>query len=622
MANGILNPNDFTIAPNDMRSLEDRMLEYRQSLPPSLQGAAVESQPQQTQQQQTQQTLAERINQAAVALAQQSVQQQSQASGAKPKAKDVQTQLDEFQSTIDQLNPLKAQQRMGSGTLGQVITGSDKGGILGTGVQPVDILAFTLGAALAPKGSSVYRRAGIALKVGMLPSQFRNFQEQKIKEFAQAQLHGINAEVGVANSEVAQANAIRAQQQLNEGNKMADAFDMAGESGKAMAIRANRVADYEKLTGDTSKAPSSLMQHIEGIASGAQPAPQWFLQMTGSKSATEAQAAATAWMGAHMMNQPPIPTPTGAVYRTPSGLQDVGAGTQGIQDIRRNLELQRRGVTPQPQPSSGVPMAAPRAPMAPSAPAGIAQPAEPAMIDPAQIVIQLQKSPNEVDQRTFDYYNGASPQTQRSLVPLFQKPLDASVRQKLVAQKAAIEYSEDLLNKYNSMVKSYGGEGQFKFTDQMKQWMVTQGSRISGEGLSGAVLSTAADLARRGAQEFGRPFTPEAHDFMAMYNQAQKFARGAMNDAANLATRERDMFAGMLGKPLDKPAFFRATLLSFHDEIAREYNDNLAANKLNRLEGLAPVVPLRGSKPAPTWFKPLNQEQTQAPVTIPPGGEY
>jgi hypothetical protein len=237
-------------------------------------------------------------------------------------------------------------------------------------------------------------------------------------------------------------------------------------------------------------------------------------------------------------------------------------------------------------------------------------------------VDQLLNSANPRDQWTGRFAGDMLPQTQQTVGALFQKPLDASVRQKLVAQKAAIEYSEDLLNKYNTMVKSYGGEGQFKFTDQMKQWMVTQGSRISGEGLSGAVLSTAADLARRGAQEFGRPFTPEAHDFMAMYNQAQKFARGAMNDAANLATRERDMFAGMLGKPLDKPAFFRATLLSFHDEIAREYNDNLAANKLNRLEGLAPVVPLRGSKPAPTWFKPLNQEQTQAPVTIPPSGEY
>jgi hypothetical protein len=203
---------------------------------------------------------------------------------------------------------------------------------------------------------------------------------------------------------------------------------------------------------------------------------------------------------------------------------------------------------------------------------------------------------------------------------LFQKPLDASVRQKLVAQKAALEYSEDLLNKYNEMVKSYGGEENFKFTDQMKQWMVTQGSRISGEGLSGAALSGIADLARRGAQEYGRPFTPEAHDFMATYNQAQKFARGAMNDAANLATRERDMYAGMLGKPIDKPAFFRASLMSFHDEIAREYNNSLETNKLNRMEGLAPIAPLRGSKPAPNWFRPMNPEQAQRPIRS--GEEY
>jgi len=617
MANGILDPNDFTIAPNDMRSLQDRMLELRRSLPESLQ-MPIGGQPQQTQQEQANQSLGDRIAAAATALAQQSTQAQSQKTGEKPSRKGVQQQLDEYQNILDQVNPLKAKQSIGSGTLGQLVTGQDQGGILGTGVQPVDVLAFAIGSAIAPKNSSLYRRLGIAMKVAQLPSQFRKFQEDKIKEFGQGVLHGVNAEIGAANAETAQIKNQQAQQQFDYRNKVADIFDKAGEPAKAAAFRANAVDDFVKLTGDVSKVPTtSYTDYLRSMASGAIPIPDWYMQRTQAKTPEEARKYAMGEYESVLLEKAPIPTPTGAVYRTPSGLADVGIGTRGIRDIQRDLEVARQGGVAPTRTQVGIPaIPAPTAPQALTAPPSIAQPAVPTGLP----VDQLLNSPNPRDQWTGRYAGDMLPQTQQSVGALFQKPLDASVRQKLVAQRAAIEYSEDLLNKYNEMVKSYGGEGNFKFTDQMKQWMVTQGSRISGEGLSGAVLSTAADLARRWAQEFGRPFTPEAHDFMAMYNQAQKFARGAMNDAANLATRERDMFAGMLGKPLDKPAFFRATLTSFHDEIAREYNDNLAANKLNKLEGLAPIEPMRGAKAPPKWFRPLTPEQAQPAIR--PGEEY
>jgi hypothetical protein len=628
---GILDPNDFTIAPGDMRSLQDRMLELRRGLPPSLQGPQVGGQPQQTQPEQTNQGLGDQINRAAQMLAQQTVQQQSQATGEKPKRKDVQAQLDEYQGLLDQMNPMKPKQSIGSGAIGSMLYGEDKGGLFGTGIQPVDVLAFALGAAITshmPQDKAI----ATTMSFAKMPGEFRDYQDKRAQEFIQNKLSGINAEISTSNAEVAQANAAQAKQKFGALSSLANAFRVAGQESKALALEAGAVNDYEKLTGDTSKAPTSLMQHIEGIASGSVPPPPWFMQMTGAKSPREAQAAASAWFDAHLMNQPLTPMPAGgALQKTLQGPQIVNEApvmgqTRGILDIRRDLEMQRRGGVVQPQaapmatqaPIAGEPIRrlepTPSGGFMPPQPAAPAQPAGPVGLP----VGQLLSSRNPQDNWTGRFTGDMLPQTQQSVGALFQKPLDASVRQKLVAQKAAIEYSEDLLNKYNAMVTSYGGEGQFKFTDQMKQWMVTQGSRISGEGLSGALLSTAADLARRGAQEFGRPFTAEAHDFMAMYNQAQKFARGAMNDAANLATRERDMFAGMLGKPLDKPAFFRATLKSFHDEIAREYNDNLAANKLNKMEGLNPIEPLRGLKPPPKWFRPLNQEQ--APTQS--GGEY
>ena len=639
----ILDPNQFSILqPGDQRSLQDKMLELRRTLPPSLQGPQVGGQPGQTQTEQKQAGLGDQINQAMTALAQKGAQEKSAATGEKPSRKGVQQQLDEYQGLLDQVNPLKSQQTYGSGDLGKLVTGQDNGGIFGTGIQPIDVLAFALGGVLAPKGSSLYRRAGIALKVGMLPGQFRSFQEQKISEFGKQTMQGINAEIGVANAETAQMHNAQAKQQFDERNKLADAFDIAGERGKAAALRANAVNDYEKLTGDTSKAPASLMQHVEGISSGAVPAPQWFIQMTGSKTPQEAQSAARAWLETHMLNAPVIPTPSGdAIMRTPEGPQ-ILRGTTTMQqprtlaDIQRDLQSARGGgaqtqqapVAPgvaQPAVPGGPAEAPPVRRLVPTPGGGFMPPTPGQVAQPAQTPRafdqnSLLSSKSPQDQWIGKFAGDLQPNTQSVLESLFQKPLDVTVRQKLVAQKAALDYSDDLLNKYNAMVKSYGGEKNFKFSDQLKQWMVTQGSRISGEGLSGALLSGISDIGRRAAQEYGKPFTSEAEDFMATYNQAQKFARGAMNDAANLATRERDMFTGMLGKPIDKPSFFRASLMSFHDEIAGEYNNSLAANQLNKMVGLEPVAKMRGQKPPPSWFQPITPNAPQAPTR--PGEEY
>jgi hypothetical protein len=621
MPNGILDPADFTIAPGSMRSLQDRILELRRGLPETLQGPQVGGQPQQTQQEQTSQGLGDQINRAAQALAAQTVQSQTP-QGEKPKRKGVQDQLNEYQSLLDQVNPLKPKQSIGGGTLGTLIHGEDKGGIFGTGIQPVDVLAFALGAAITsrmPQDKAI----ATTMNIAKMPGQFRESQENAAKEFLQQKMSGINAEVSVANAETAQLNSAKARQQFDSRTKLANAFRLAGRESDALALEAGAVDEYEKLTGENAKLPANLQFFMSGVATGAiQQVPESLKTILGAKTDVEARDAATAWLQGHLATQPVIPLPGGgAVGRSVGGPQIIEGApslptSQTIPGIRQQLEQQRRGVAPIPvaptAPSAPLATLAPTAPRAPIAPTA---PQAPAYIGSGQIAEQLAQSKNPQDQWVAKYYNDMPAESQVKIAPLFQRQMDIGDRQKLVAQTSALNFAEKLQQKYEAMVTSHGGDKKFKFTDQMKQYASELGTRVSAEGATASALGIAADFARAAAQRYGKEFTTEDYDFMAHYAQAQSYARGAMNDAANLATRERDMFRHMIGTLLDKPSAFRASVGNFLSNIGDNYNILLKANQLRKSSGFEPYVP---PSQMPKWFRPLNQEQ--APTQ--PGGEY
>ena len=143
MPNGYLDPNDFTIAPGSMRSLQDRLLEMRRSLPESLQGPQVGGQPQQTQPEQNQFNLGDAINQKLQTIAQADVQQEAQQTGQKPKTKTIDERNAELQKVVNQgTNPFAPKESIGSPYLGTLIHGKNEGGILGTGIMPLDALAL------------------------------------------------------------------------------------------------------------------------------------------------------------------------------------------------------------------------------------------------------------------------------------------------------------------------------------------------------------------------------------------------------------------------------------------------------------------------------------------------
>lgn len=596
-----LDPSQFSIAPDTMRSFQDRLLELRRTLPPQMQAMQppLPGQPQQTQPEQRQQDLGAAINQAAQGIATQAATTPE----GKVDKKAAQGVMDEMNGLLDQVNPFKPKPTYGSPEIGKFLTGENRGGILGTGILPIDVLAFALSQAVTwnmPQDQAIKTTFAIT----KMPSELRDAQLKHAQDFIASKMQVINAgtavtnaETSAANAEIAKAKAGEAQKQYQSRLTLAEAFRRAGRPADALAMEADAVTDYTKLTGSTDHLPPNLQYIMSGVASGAiKNIPPSIMNILGAKSPEEAQGLAEAWLGAHLMTQPITPLPdVGAVMRTPSGPVVVERApvqdNRSLQGIRSRVDQLRSGQPAQPaipapapaqnvQPTPGIP-----APVgvAPTPQATIPQPTQP--VSP---IDQLSQSNDRHDQWIAKYAGDIPQQTEAAMRPLFQRPMDAGQRQRLIAQHATLDYAKNLAQEYDAMVQSYGGDAKFTLKPRLTMYLMNLGTRISGEGVSGAALTMLSDAADYLAQEKGTKLTPEALKFLGTYAQAQKFARGAMNDAANLAVRERTYFNQMTGTPLNKPAVFRSKIRGFAENIAKEYNSALKSNKLFNTEGWEP----------------------------------
>jgi len=240
-----------------------------------------------------------------------------------------------------------------------------------------------------------------------------------------------------------------------------------------------------------------------------------------------------------------------------------------------------------------------------SVPQPTASPEQAPYVGSGQLIDQLSRSPSKQDQWVAKYHSDTPAKVQVQTSSLFQKQMDAGDRQKLVAQASSLNFGEKLLEKYEAMVESKGGEKNLKFTGNMKRYVNELSTRISAEGATASAIGIVADFASAWSQRQREKFTPEEEDFMAHYAQAQSYARGAMQDAANLATRERDMFRNMIGTLLDTPSMYRARVRNFLSNVGDNYNTLLKANKLKASDGFEQYKPPPAMKKPPKWFTPL-----------------
>jgi len=145
----------------------------------------------QAQQQQAPQDLASTLHQVKDMATQAATPQ-----GAKPK--DAQAVSSSIDDVLGYLDPLKPKQSYGPNIGKSLGMGDNAGGILGLGVQPIDVLAFALGAAVTSKMPQDKALATTMMFAG-LPKQFRDSQEQNARKFIDDKMAQINSQLAEAN---------------------------------------------------------------------------------------------------------------------------------------------------------------------------------------------------------------------------------------------------------------------------------------------------------------------------------------------------------------------------------------------------------------------------------------
>jgi len=568
MANGsMFDPSQFSIAPGDMRSLQDRLLEYRRSLPPSLQGPEVGGQPQQTQPEQQQSSLVKQIlSQAPGFLGQAAAV--DEAGGEKPKPKTIDERNAEMQKVVNQgTNPFAPKESIGSPFLGKLLHGQDEGGILGTGIQPLDVLAFALGAAITSKMPQD-KAIATTMMFAKMPSEFRKNQADAADNFIKRQLAATNAATGMANAQTSQMKAVQVQQEYEAGIKLADTFRKAGKPNEALAIEADKVNDYVKLSGgDMPNLPPHLADELDIIAGGGPISPA--LRQRGIDSPEKARML----LERTMSRQRPIVDESGQLWvGTPEGYRP--STTIGQRPAAPTMPAAVTPTAPVITPTSQEPVR--RLEPTPSGgfmpPRTAAAPQTQELVDPKQIYAAM--TPDQ--QLKVDLANA---QMEKDLGLRMPKELDVGTKAKILSSKSALQYAQQLDQAYEKMVKSYGGDKKFDFNTRQKIYLASRGPAFAGGtgSTSEAVVGTAAGIGAAALAEYGG-LTQSAKDFIALHEQAQRFARGAMQDTGNLALNERARFEAMLGQMNREPSFFRSSLGSFYKQTSSDFNDLLRMN--------------------------------------------
>ncbi len=159
--------------------------------------------------------------------------------GAKPNAvaKAQQDSLDTINALLDQRNPMKPKETIGPDLGSKLGMPANSGGILGLGIQPIDVLAFAIGAGLTSRMPQDQAMAW-TMKIAGLPKAFEDHQNKSATDF----INQVQQSVGLQN---ATTHMGLLQDQAAIAKAKQDAIDVAGllaDNGKkippSIAIRA------------------------------------------------------------------------------------------------------------------------------------------------------------------------------------------------------------------------------------------------------------------------------------------------------------------------------------------------------------------------------------------------
>jgi hypothetical protein len=636
----LLDPSNFSLDPQGMQSFQQRIADLRSTLPPSVAAAQppISGIPSTTAQQQQQSAvqspaIAGMRNQLNAVAGMQpptpapSAQQPTPPGEPSPQQLVMQNlqqfaqqvhpkQIEVLMKQLQDLNPPKL--------IGGDPLAFGRGGIFGTGVEPLDVLAFALGVG-ATWNLPQDKAQAMTWQIAGMPRAYKESQREAAKGFLSSAAQAMNTSIGMSNATTAQINSIRAQQQYDSGLQLADAYRKAGRHADALALEADKVNEHIALTGKTpDRLPTNLRDVISGISIGGydpmefpELLPRMGVDPNSPTARQEAVAKARALRQVYLSDQPPIVLPSGgAAGRTVEGPRGIEAvpGSAAIQaQMERELAAARSGQPVQPQ------LPAPGGAVAPQQPgAGITIPGTVAPVVPGAIAGQPAGAPGVPPGISPRLWSEVPPDQQQSVNQLFLKPIPEEQRKQMIGQITTRKYADELEDSYNRMAKAYNGKPPLG-----AQWTLYL-AHIKSE--IGDDAWTATKIGGEALQSLAQRLNikPEAIEFGAKLSQAQRFARGALQDTGNLANKERELFRDMIGSLTTAPAYFRARIREFQRGVAQSYNVALQQNGLYKTEGFSPmdIPPLvseeRKAKPGAA-VPPAAIQPPRGAVVPPPG---
>jgi hypothetical protein len=200
--------------------------------------------------------------------------------GATPKA--AQRRAGEIEAELaghlDYLDPLKPKKTIGTNIGKHLGMGDNAGGILGLGIQPIDLLAFAAGAAVT---SNLPQDKAMAMtfQIAGLPKAFRDNQEQAARKFIDDKLQVIGGDVVSSNLAQRQLENAAKQQEINRRNAVLNLASQALSTGQPMdrptrqllAANAHGILPPEvikNLTHDSLEAQLEGVKQIQALSNG------------------------------------------------------------------------------------------------------------------------------------------------------------------------------------------------------------------------------------------------------------------------------------------------------------------------------------------------------------------
>jgi len=160
--------------------------------------------------------------------------------------------------------------------------------------------------------------------------------------------------------------------------------------------------------------------------------------------------------------------------------------------------------------------------------------------------------------------------TQGPPAPINPRSLSEVEVKDLNALRNMSDYSKRLHDTYLTSIASRPGKKELP--GSVRAWM---SAAVIANQTESWGLKPVGELVNDVAQR--RPsMTKQDLEFLGTLLEADRYARGGMQDVGNLAISERERFRGILGRPTDRPEVFMQKMQNFYKFAGGNYNRHVA----------------------------------------------